>query len=166
MGSINVIQSYWRKQSITSALNALAMINDASIVMDVLNHTFAENFKIDSLNYENIAQILPHATNLVNSKYETHILAGLKTSLNIIKVWGPEMIKIKCFQPVGGGVDLAREERVKKVDTCIDFFMNLYKSKGFQKSLKRAGEVQDVASLLSNHLGNLLNKTRRELEAE
>ena len=67
----------------------------------------------------------------MNSKYETHILAGLKTSLNIIKVWGSEMIKIKCFQPVGGGVDLSREERVKKVDTCIDFFMTLYKSKGF-----------------------------------
>jgi hypothetical protein len=32
---------------------------------------------------------------------------------------------------VGGGVDLSREERVKKVDTCIDFFMTLYKSKGF-----------------------------------
>jgi hypothetical protein len=46
------------------------------------------------------------------------------------------MIKIKTI-PVGGGVDLSREERVKKVDTCIDHFMTLYKSKGFQKSLKR-----------------------------
>ncbi len=73
------------------------MMNDASIVMDVLNHTFAEGQKIEILNYENIAQILPHAHDLVNSKYETHILAGLKTALNIIKVWGPEMIKIKCF---------------------------------------------------------------------
>ena len=76
------------------------------------------------------------------------------------------MIKIKTFQPVGGGVDLAREERVKKVDTCIDFFMALYKSKGFQKSIKRSGEVQEIATILGNHLGNLLNKTRRELEAE
>lgn len=30
-------------------------MNDTSIVMDVLNNTFAENLKIDSLNYENIA---------------------------------------------------------------------------------------------------------------
>jgi hypothetical protein len=95
------------------------MMNDTSIVMDVLNNTFAENQKIDSLNYENIAQIIPHATTLVNSKYETHILAGLKTTLNIMKLWGLEMIKIKTI-PVGGGVDLAREERLKKVDVCID----------------------------------------------
>ena len=42
-------------------------------------------------------------------------MAGLKTVLNIVKLWGPEMIKIKTV-PVGGGVDLAREERIKKVD--------------------------------------------------
>lgn len=68
------------------------MMNDTSIVMDVLNNTFAENQKVDILNFENIAQIIPHAINLVNSKYETHILAGLKTTLNILKQWGPQMI--------------------------------------------------------------------------
>lgn len=31
------------------------MMNDASVVMDILNNTFAENLKIDSLNFENIA---------------------------------------------------------------------------------------------------------------
>ncbi len=140
-------------------------MSDTSIVMDLLNNTFAENLKIETLNYENIAHVLPHATNLINSKYETHILAGLKTSYNLVKFWGPEMIKIKTIA-VGGGVDLSREERIKKVDGCIDHFMNLYKSKGFQKSLKRQGEVQEVANLLHNHLQNLLNKTRRELEAD
>ena len=85
MNSIKSIQNYRSKGSITSALNALNMMNDTSIVMDLLNNTVAENQKIDTLNYENIAQILPHATSLVNSKYETHILAGLKTSFNIIK---------------------------------------------------------------------------------
>ena len=64
------------------------MMNDTSIVMDVLNNTFAENEKIDTLNYENIALIIPHSITLVNSKYETHILAGLKTALNILKAWG------------------------------------------------------------------------------
>ena len=75
------------------------------------------------------------------------------------------MIKIKTI-PVGGGVDLSREDRIKKIDLCIDNFMSLYKSKGFQKSLKRQGEVQEVSNLLHNHLQNLLNKTRRELEAD
>lgn len=68
--------------------------------------------------------------------------------------------------PVSSGVDLAREERLKKVDTCIEHFMNFYKSKGFQKSLKREGEVQEIGMLVHNHLSNLLNKTKRELETD
>lgn len=68
------------------------MMNDTSVMMDVLNNTFAENLKVDILNYENISSITTHATNLVNSKYETHILAGLKTILNILKHWAPNMI--------------------------------------------------------------------------
>lgn len=92
MKSINVILNWWNKGNFTSAINAFNMINDVSVVMDVINHTFAENQKIDMLNYENIAQVLPHTTQLVNSKYETHILAGLKATQNILKIWGPQII--------------------------------------------------------------------------
>lgn len=108
--------------------------------MDVLNNTFAENLKIDILNYENISQITTHAISLVNSKYESHIKAGLKTVLNILKHWAPSMIQIKTI-PVGGGVDLAREERIKKVDNCIDAFLNFSKAKGFEKAMKRGDDV-------------------------
>ena len=41
--SIKVILNWWNKGNVTSALNALSMMNDTSIVMDVLNNTFAEN---------------------------------------------------------------------------------------------------------------------------
>jgi hypothetical protein len=55
LSNIKVVQNYWVKGSITSALNALSMMNDPSMVMDLLNSTFAENSRIDNLNYENIA---------------------------------------------------------------------------------------------------------------
>ena len=43
VGSINVILNWWNKGNITSAINALNMMNDMSVVMDVINNTFAEN---------------------------------------------------------------------------------------------------------------------------
>ena len=60
-------------------------MNDLSVVMDVLNNTFAQDQRVGQLSYENIAQVIPHCTMLVNSKYETHIMAGLKSTLNILK---------------------------------------------------------------------------------
>lgn len=85
MSSIKVILKWWNQGNITSAINALNMMNDVSVVMDILNNTFAENQRIDMLNFENIAHIIPHAIQLVNSKYETHILAGLKSTQNILR---------------------------------------------------------------------------------
>ena len=97
------------------------MINDVCVVMDVLNNTFAKNIRIEMLNYENVAQLLPHTMQLVNSKYETHIMAGLKSTYNILGHFAPQIIQLKTV-PVGRGVDLAREERIRKCDACVEQF--------------------------------------------
>lgn len=55
MSSIKVILNYWNKGNVAPAINALNMMNDSSVVMDVINNTFAENQRIDMLNYENVA---------------------------------------------------------------------------------------------------------------
>ena len=71
------------------------------------------------LNYENVAAIVPHTINLVNSKYETHIMTGLQSVLNILRQFGPKIIQMKTM-PLGREVDLAREERLRKCDLCIE----------------------------------------------
>ncbi len=43
MSSIKVILNWWNKGNVTSALNALNMMNDMSVIMDVINYTFADN---------------------------------------------------------------------------------------------------------------------------
>ena len=55
LGNVQYIQRLWDQGNITSSLNCLSMMHDPSIVMDVLNNTFAENQKVDQLTYENIA---------------------------------------------------------------------------------------------------------------
>jgi hypothetical protein len=41
--------------------------------------------------------------------------------------------------PVGRGVDLAREDRIKKCDVCIEKFFEFSKSKGLGKAMNRDG---------------------------
>lgn len=94
-----------------AAVNFLGMTNDISVVMDVMNNTFANDKKIEMLNYEQVCYLLPIASKLVGAKYENYIDTGLKSILNILKSFSPKMIQLKTT-PVGKGVDLAREERV------------------------------------------------------
>ena len=48
------------QNDISSALNALNMIKDPTVTMDVLNATFARNKRIDLLNLEKLSQLMPH----------------------------------------------------------------------------------------------------------
>ena len=70
-----------------AALNALAMIKDPAVTMDLLNSTFAKNKRLDMLNYGRISQLMPFVQDMLDSKYETHNKAGLKTALNVLKAY-------------------------------------------------------------------------------
>ena len=95
LSSIKVILNWWTKGNISSAINALSMMQDLSVIMDVINHTFADNQKIQCLNYDNISQILPHCSSLINSKYETHITTGLKAVQNILHFYQGQIKELK-----------------------------------------------------------------------
>ena len=70
-----------------AALNALAMIKDPAVTMDLLNSTFAKNKRLDMLNYQKISQLMPFVQDMLDSKYETHNKAGLKTAYNVLKAY-------------------------------------------------------------------------------
>ena len=74
--------------------------------------------------------LLPIASKLVSAKYENYINTGLLSVTNILRHFQPQMVQIKTT-PVGKGVDIAREDRLKKLDECIEKFSEFYQSKSF-----------------------------------
>lgn len=121
--SVEIAIKYWKNSNFQSVINTFKMMNkDPSVIMDVINHTFARGLKMEVLNYENIHEIMPFITSLIASKYESYVLAGLRATKEILQRFGPEIIQIKSFKMLGGGVDLAREERIRNVDKCVDEF--------------------------------------------
>lgn len=44
---IGVIMKWWNKNDIPSAINALNLMQDMSVTMDVLNNTFAEGYRVE-----------------------------------------------------------------------------------------------------------------------
>jgi hypothetical protein len=86
--NIKVVMNYILKQNdITSALNALSMIKDPTVSMDILNSTFAKNKRMDMLNFEKASMLMPHIQSLIDSKYETHMKAGLKSAQNVLNAF-------------------------------------------------------------------------------
>ena len=148
-----------QNNDMAAALNALRMIKDATVTMDILNSTFAKNKRMDMLNFQKITQLMPFVQDMLDSKYETHNKAGLKTALNVLKAYQAQIIAMKQSSAMGG-VDLAREDRIQKCDAVVEAFYEMSKSKSFQKTMSRGGEIKDVALDLNRTMQNFFNQTK------
>ena len=74
------------------ALSQLNSHNDNTVTMDIFKATFAKNKRIDMLNFAMIKKAMPLTQNLLDSKYETHNMCGLKTAFNILKAFYTQII--------------------------------------------------------------------------
>ena len=117
--SVKAIVSWWNKGQVGTAINSLNMQNDLSLSMDVLSFTLAQNTRVNSLVLDNVTAVMPQIIALTNSKYETHLMAGLMSALNLLRHFAQGMIDLKTA-PVQRSVDLAREDRERKADECIN----------------------------------------------
>jgi len=86
--NMNVVLKYWSQGDTTAAFNALTMMNDPSIIMDVFNTTFAEGQRLDVLTLENVPAVISLSLILIKTKYDCYIYAGLKTIHNVFKIFG------------------------------------------------------------------------------
>ena len=145
LDNTTTVMNYMLKNDdMQSAINALNMIKDQTVTMDILSSTFAKNKRMDMLNFQRVKAIMPHVQDMIDSKYETHNKCGLYSALNILKAFQQSIISIKST-PVHGGLDLAREDRLAKVEEVIDAFFELNKSQSLAKALKRQGEIKETA---------------------
>ena len=77
---------------------------------------------------------------------------GLEYMLYIVTLFKDEMIRLKTFG-IDKGVDLARQERIKRLDLLIQQYVEVYQS----KRLKKLGDKNDETSKLSQKLSAQLS---------
>ena len=89
-------------------------------------------------------------------------MAGLQSTLNLLRHFSQNMIDLKLAPVNPRSVDLAREERIRKADECINQFQRFSKCKGFYKALsgERQERAKQTAELLNAQLMHLLKQTR------
>eukprot|EP00826_Nyctotherus_ovalis_P041271 TRINITY_DN4131_c0_g3_i1.p3 TRINITY_DN4131_c0_g3~~TRINITY_DN4131_c0_g3_i1.p3 ORF type:complete len:225 (-),score=76.71 TRINITY_DN4131_c0_g3_i1:2232-2906(-) len=83
-----VVLKYWSQGDTAAAFNALTMMNDQSIVMDVFSATFAEGQRMDVLSLENVPVVISLALMLVKAKYDCYVQTGVKTIRKLFQSFG------------------------------------------------------------------------------
>lgn len=85
--NMKAVLKWWHSGNVSSTISALAQVNDLSVLNDFLAESFAANVKLEVLTVENAPAFLGHSLTLINSKYESHTLTGVKTFGNVFNVF-------------------------------------------------------------------------------
>ena len=88
--------------------------------------------------------IAEKAKEMINSKHMTIIKMGLDYLLQVVTLFKDDMIRLKTFG-ADKGVDLAREERLRRFDLLIEQYVEIYQS----HRLKRLAEKKEETSKMA-----------------
>jgi hypothetical protein len=118
------IAKFCAEKDVASALNYLSMINETCIYNDFLNFSLLQTDTIRvPLVMDNALFLLTHVIDLINSKYDNYRRVGLHSSLVLLKLFSERIITTKGS--VTNGIDLNKEERLKKCDKIIDIYKSI-----------------------------------------
>ena len=116
--TVQTLMNWWNKGNIDSTINALTSKRDTSVVMDFFNYAFVKggHANLDQITMENAAAILAHLFSLINSKYETYLIVGIK-ALKVIFEHVSVLISSECNIMREGGevsMEVKQQQNVQK----------------------------------------------------
>jgi hypothetical protein len=86
---------------------------------------------------------------MVESKHITIIKNGLEYLLRVVALLKDEMLRMKVFG-MERGVDLAREERVRRMDLLVQRYLEIHQSSRVRKLVEKNEETNGLAEKLIN----------------
>lgn len=139
-------------KDIPSTLNYLLMINELAVFNDFLNYSLIQTDTIRvPLTMDNASFLLSHVADLVNSKYENYKKVGIHSALKLLKLFSERIITTKGSLTVG--IDLSKEDRIKKCDKIIDFYKTFKDLHSFESILnKKYPEEVRINSIINHYL--------------
>lgn len=118
--NITIIRQMWINGNIKAAMDQAVNMNDTALMADILNQI---NQSVNIWNLDISTILLPSIKDLINSKYEEHAQIGSDSCKIIFKNFG-KLIKSTINSP-SIGVDLTREERKRKCNSCYGYFQDI-----------------------------------------
>lgn len=110
-----ILHMYFLKGNITSTIYALDKMEDVGVTNDVMQSAFLEGKAVRMLTLENAIFLLGHCESMLSRKVETFMTTGLRVGHALLKHFEEDLAAMKVT-PIARGVDLSREERLRRCD--------------------------------------------------
>ena len=125
-----------KKGNYEETMAEAGLCKDLGVVNDFFRYALIKkDLSKISLKSDMAIQIFPIILNMINCKYDIYFKTGINTAWTILNLFSDPIIDA-MKTPLSGGIDLNREEKIKKYKIIIDYFKRLRESEILQNNLK------------------------------
>ena len=130
------ISEQYQKGNYEESMAEVGLCKDLGVVNDFFRYALIKkDISKISLKSDMAIQIFPIILNMINCKYDIYFKTGINTAWTILNLFSDPIIEA-MKTPLSGGIDLNREEKIKKYKIIIDYFKRLRESQILQNNLK------------------------------
>ena len=130
------ISEEYKKGNYEETMAEAGLCKDLGVVNDFFRYALIKkDLSKISLKSDMAIQIFPIILNMINCKYDIYFKTGINTAWTILNLFSDPIIDA-MKTPLSGGIDLNREEKIKKYEVIIDYFKRLREIPILQYNLK------------------------------
>ena len=110
--------------------------NDLGVINDCFRYCLIKK-DLDKINLtiDMALKIFPNIIQMVNCKHDTYFKTGINTAWVVLNYFSEQIMQV-LKTPVFNGVDLNREEKIRKYKIIVDYFFKLRDNPRVQNNLK------------------------------
>ena len=145
IGILKQIKHAWNNNRKTEALSALQINKDIGSYNDFFHFAFLRtDLTRIGIKPDDAIVALPMIIDLVSSKHDYYFRNGILSTLIILKLFGEIIINTKQMQALERGIDLNREEKIRKYDVIIDLLKKIRGLNTIKSAINSSEQVEGV----------------------
>ena len=145
MDILKQIKHAWNNNRKSEALSALQINKDIGSYNDFFHFAFLRtDLTRIGIKPDDAIVALPMIIDLVSSQYDYYFRNGILSTRIILKLFGEIIINTKQMQASERGIDLNREEKIRKYDVIIDLLKKIRGLNTITSAINSSKQVEGV----------------------
>lgn len=135
----------WDDNRKTEAFQEVAEMKDLGVTNDVFNFAFLHtDLKRIELRASDAIIVLPEIIKLASSPYDSYFKHGIFSAWIVLKLFYEVILNTKGCVAVGQGLDLNREDKLKKYDIIIDYLTKVRNLSELSRRIMRKEQIEGL----------------------
>ena len=136
VNSLTSITNSYQSGRLEDSIKKIEQCKDLGVINDFLRYSLIKkDLNQINLNIDMALSLFPNILKMINSKYDIYFKSGINAAWVILNYFSDQIIEV-LKTPLFNGVDLNREEKVRKYKIIVDYFCQIRENPRVQNNLK------------------------------